>query len=316
MLAIIIPAYKAIYLRETLVSFTHQTNTHFTLYIGDDASPADLYSIIKPFESKLNIVYKRFEDNLGGKSLIKHWDRCIAMSADEEWIWLFSDDDLVEKDCVQSFYDALAGTNSAYDLYHFNSSIIDGNGQLIQAVKHWERVVAAEDFLSRKLSFQISSFACEYVFRRSSFEGQGFVEFPLAWCSDDATWARIAREKGIYTIGNSSVAWRYSGSNLSSDHSRNYEQKRDALLLFFAWIQRNFPYLVNEKFKQVQVIFFIGNIKYYDKSRSISESWSLARAVANVVNYPFYYVFGRMVMTLLNHRIVTFKGKVRSAFGR
>ena len=38
-IAIIIPAFKAFYLEQTLQSFVNQTNKNFTIYIGDDNSP-------------------------------------------------------------------------------------------------------------------------------------------------------------------------------------------------------------------------------------------------------------------------------------
>ena len=41
-LAIIIPAYKQRFLRETLDSIAKQNNHDFTVYIGDDASPYQL----------------------------------------------------------------------------------------------------------------------------------------------------------------------------------------------------------------------------------------------------------------------------------
>ena len=56
-LAIVIPAYKAKYLRDTLESISQQTCKNFTLYIGDDHSPEDIYSIVQQFENKINIIY-------------------------------------------------------------------------------------------------------------------------------------------------------------------------------------------------------------------------------------------------------------------
>ena len=38
-LAIIIPAYKATFLEQTLSSISMQTNHSFHVYVGDDASP-------------------------------------------------------------------------------------------------------------------------------------------------------------------------------------------------------------------------------------------------------------------------------------
>ena len=92
-LAIIIPAYKACFFREVLDSIVRQSNRDFTVYIGDDASPDDLESIVSDYKDKLDIFYFRFEQNWGGRDLVAHWERCIELS-DEPLVWLFSDDDL------------------------------------------------------------------------------------------------------------------------------------------------------------------------------------------------------------------------------
>ena len=89
-LAIIIPAYKACFFREVLDSIVRQSNRDFTVYIGDDASPDDLESIVSDYKDKLDIFYFRFEQNWGGRDLVAHWERCIELS-DEPLVWLFSD---------------------------------------------------------------------------------------------------------------------------------------------------------------------------------------------------------------------------------
>ena len=57
-LAIVIPAYKDLFLEDTLTSIANQTCKNFTLYVGDDNSPHDLYKIVRMFEQKIDIVYK------------------------------------------------------------------------------------------------------------------------------------------------------------------------------------------------------------------------------------------------------------------
>ena len=99
-LAIIIPAYKACFFREVLDSIVRQSNRDFTVYIGDDASPDDLESIVSDYKDKLDIFYFRFEQNWGGRDLVAHWERCIELS-DEPLVWLFSDDDLMPPDAVE-----------------------------------------------------------------------------------------------------------------------------------------------------------------------------------------------------------------------
>ena len=103
-LAIVIPAYKATFLAAALDSIAAQTCKDFTLYIGDDHSPNNLEEIVGRYREKINLVYKRFDNNLGGKDLVAQWERCIDMTQDEEWLWLFSDDDVMEPSCVENFY--------------------------------------------------------------------------------------------------------------------------------------------------------------------------------------------------------------------
>ena len=93
-IAIVIPAYKFRFLRQTLDSIVVQTCRSFTVYIGDDASPQNLKEIVSDYADKMNIVYRRFDTNLGGVDLPGHWDRCIAL-AKEPVVWFFSDDDLM-----------------------------------------------------------------------------------------------------------------------------------------------------------------------------------------------------------------------------
>src|ERR1035437_3960780 len=103
-LAIVIPAYKRMFFNEALSSIAKQTNKNFTLYIGDDCSPCNLYNIVEKYEKSIPIVYRHFDENIGRKDLVVQWERCIDLVGDEEWIWLFSDDDIMDPTCVENFY--------------------------------------------------------------------------------------------------------------------------------------------------------------------------------------------------------------------
>ena len=129
-LAIIIPAYKETFLEEAIQSISSQTCKDFTLYVGDDCSPYPLKNIVDNYTGKIKIIYHRFETNIGGKDLVAQWERCIALSKNEKWIWLFSDDDVMEPNCVASFYKAIKETSSYYDVYHFNVNIIDEHSKV------------------------------------------------------------------------------------------------------------------------------------------------------------------------------------------
>ena len=111
-LAIIIPAYKATFLPAALDSIAVQTCKDFTLYVGDDCSPEPIGNIVEQYKDKIKLVYQRFDTNLGGKDLVAQWERCIAMSKDEPYIWLFSDDDVMEPNCVEQLLKQIETTKS------------------------------------------------------------------------------------------------------------------------------------------------------------------------------------------------------------
>lgn len=222
-LAIIIPIYKPTFLREALDSLASQKCQDFMAYICDDSSPYNLESIVKEYEGKFPFVYYRFNQNLGGSDLVSHWERCLALTKTEEWLWLFSDDDMMDPECVDMFY---KNKNNLPDvsLFHFDTRVIESDGQLTQDTHYikedFPTRISAKDYLLGRLTYRYNSFIVEYIFSRRLFIANGgFVHYDMAWCSDDATWYRMAKESGITTIPSAKVYWRKSGSNITPDHS-------------------------------------------------------------------------------------------------
>lgn len=217
-LAIVIPAYKNKYFDQALLSIANQTNKDFTLYIGVDGSPEDLYTIVEKYESRIPIVFTHFDENLGGENLVAQWERCIDLVRDEEWIWLFSDDDMMGNTCVENFYQTLK-CYPEYDMYHFNVTKIDGNDNEVMNFYEFPENLSSEEFLINKLQIGFFSTVVEYVFRKEHFfSQQRFQNFDLAWCSDDATWIKMARSRGIRNIDNSKIYWRTSQYNISANN--------------------------------------------------------------------------------------------------
>jgi hypothetical protein len=133
-LAIVIPAYKGRFLKETLDSIAVQAHKdEFVLYIGDDASPERLDKIVESYQNKVNLVYHRFSENMGGKDLVAHWERCIQLSA-EPFIWLFSDDDLMPADGVERVMEVLSRPHHQRGyFFRFPLAVIDGENKRIRA---------------------------------------------------------------------------------------------------------------------------------------------------------------------------------------
>ncbi|WP_069658052.1 glycosyltransferase family 2 protein [Arcticibacter eurypsychrophilus] len=241
-LAIVIPAYKDTFFRRALESIAKQTSQDFVLYIGDDASPQDLYSIVQEFELVVKIKYFKFEKNLGGIDLVAHWNRCIAMSEDEEWIWMFSDDDIMESNCVEKFYSYINQSGSP-EILHIDIKIIDKYDNLLHDCKRYPTRISAGELFQEKIKLRLSSTVVEYIFKRELFlrEG-GFENYDLAWGSDDATWIKFLRTNELITIEDCFVYWRYSSENISSkvNDSAIISRKVKANIKYLAWVSEFF----------------------------------------------------------------------------
>lgn len=235
-LAIVVPAYKARFLREALKSIVEQTDRNFRVYIGDDASPEAIGEIVHEFSNALPIVFRRFEKNLGRISLVQHWERCILMSH-EPWIWLFSDDDVMEPGCVEKFFREQLATEGRHDLYRFNTASINGDGSALTENAPHPQNETGPDFLVSRLRGGRTSTAQELIFSRAAWEqAQGFPDFPLGWASDDAFIALLGADKTIRTIPGPRVRWRLSGHNISKDNSpATAAQKLQACREFVEW---------------------------------------------------------------------------------
>jgi len=218
-LAIIIPAYKSAYLTRTLESLASQSNKNFHVFVGDDASSAQIEEIVLKFSHYIPITYHRFDQNIGRKDLTAQWQRCIELANGYDWIWLFSDDDIFSPDAVASVHKELL-KKQKYDIYRLRVDVIDSNETVLHKNPPPQSVCSGTDFLLQKWQGKRSSFAVEYIFRASHFKQiGGFSKYDLAWNSDDATWFRMSQPHGIAGISLGSVQWRSSGINISRDES-------------------------------------------------------------------------------------------------
>lgn len=245
LLAIIIPAYKAAFLPAALDSIAAQTCKDFTLYIGDDSSPEPIGDIVEQYRGKIELVYQRFDNNLGGKDLVAQWERCIAMNQDEPYIWLFSDDDVMEPNCVEALLRQVNKTNGAYDVYHFDVNEINDEGKVTSQLPVYPQALNAYDYYKGKALDKYRSYVVENVFSRRVYEqAGGFKNFNLAWGSDVATWCIFCGKNGMYKVPDAKVLWRRSCLNITPDNSRQIaERKLMAECEFLNW---SYSYFRNE----------------------------------------------------------------------
>lgn len=231
-IAIVIPAYKSDFFEETFKSIVEQTDSCFHLYIGNDGGDKEIEDIIHSFGIFKNVTYKYFEDNLGQKSLIAHWNRCLEMFKEEMWVWFFGDDDVMDSDCIENFRKTQS-MNPEINLFKFNS--IKFTGDILLKENNFPDRFSLIDFLKIKFGGQQESYAIEYIFNQTLLKKtNGFPNFPLGWCSDDLFWIRCLSFSDVITISDSSVYWRYSNYNISGSENTNNtaNQKMRACIMF------------------------------------------------------------------------------------
>ncbi|MDZ7720276.1 MAG: glycosyltransferase [Balneolaceae bacterium] len=260
-LAIVLPAYKSEFLQKTLQSICNQTDQRFILYIFDDASPHNIEQITQQVSFDCKVKFKRFKRNLGKRSLTQQWERCIGETAEEDWIWLFSDDDIMTPDCVESFYKTV-NVNPGFSAYRFNTKKVSVNGKVIKE-NEFPEILDGAEFLNNKLSYKEESYIVEYVFSRRAYqEIDGFPDLPLAWTADDLFCLKLAQHGGICSIKGGSVHWRYSDSNISGRKNRkNALLKVNAALEFVDWIMEKPNITQKLKPRELPITWYIRQIR-------------------------------------------------------
>jgi glycosyltransferase involved in cell wall biosynthesis len=233
MLAIIIPYYKLTFFEATLQSLANQTDKRFKVYIGDDASPENPSRLLSSYQDKFDFVYHRFETNLGGISLTKQWERCIALSGEEEWLMILGDDDVLGDNVVGAFYENLPEIEQlGINVVRFSTQIIDEITRTTSKVFANPKFENAADFYCRRDLGVVRSSLSEHIFRKNSYLKYSFQDYPLAWHSDDYAWIQFAENKPILAINNEKISIRVSNESLTGI-TTNLKDKRIAESMFY-----------------------------------------------------------------------------------
>lgn len=229
LLAVVIPVYKGRHLADTLASFAAQTDRRFRVYIGDDASPENLAAIVEPFRQRLDIVYRRFGENVGQASLIQHYDRAIALGT-EPWVWLFSDDDLVAPDCVEAFLSRLSAMESTEALFRFQMTMIDEEGREMPKTTDYPPHESWAEYARGLMRPETWVVVPNVIFRRSVYrETGGFYDFPKGLWSDLLSWARLAHRGGLVTLAQGRVYYRRHATSISAELYFGFGDKQPLL---------------------------------------------------------------------------------------
>lgn len=296
MLAIVIPYYKIDFFEATLQSLANQTDKRFVVYIGDDASPENPCELLENYKEKFNFTYKRFEKNLGEISLVQQWNRCIAMTDNEEWLMILGDDDKLGKNVVEEFHTNYNIFNGKSNVIRFSTEVIDGKSEnLPQSYLPnplWENAI---DAFVRRIKILSRSTLSEYVFSKKAFVKFGFRDYPLAWHSDDMAWLELSDSQPIYAINSATVSIRISAISISGNMD-NLPVKQLASVLFYKDILNEKLHLFEKEIRLELMLIYEINIK---KIRKLNvKEWKLLYVlyVKNFKTIPFLKFFRRIIL--------------------
>jgi glycosyltransferase involved in cell wall biosynthesis len=316
-LAIIIPVFKPDFLAKALSCLSQQTDPRFNIYIGDDASPADIQSIAKSTLKGRSYIYRRFENNLGGKSLPQQWNRCVDLS-NEPWVWLFGDDDTMDENCVEAFYKLLEKEKPAADILRFDSWIINESDKVIGLHTLHPDEESWLEFAYGHLMGWRRSFMQQLIFRRSAFEATGgFVDFPLAWSTDDAAVIAMGRKNKIRRIPNARVYWRSSGKNITPDKSLQKRKiKLRAVCLFLEWLEKQLQAPREHMFENDDAAFASAMDKFLveqimiEGARPALANWSLLKRTRHQICRGSQFSLLKYIIVAGANDFISFLGKL------
>ena len=239
----VLPAYKGRYLSESIDSILAQDYKDFELIIVDDCSPDHLDEIVAKYNDP-RISYYKNEKNIGGKDLVAQWNHCLEY-ATGDYVILATDDDLYESTFLSSFVPLIL---KYPDVNIFRARIlqVDCNNDIKYIDKCYKEFLSEIEF-RYYMMHGIRGGIPHYIFTRKVLEKYGgFVNFPVAWGSDDAT-AMMMAKNGIVNSQEHLVRFRWSDINLSSDQVHTGIPKLKARILLAKWMIDNEPTMTPQK---------------------------------------------------------------------
>ena len=236
----LLPAYKKDFLGEALSSIRHQTYPDFKVLVSDDCSPYDLKTIFdETVGDDPRFEYRRNEKNIGGTSLVAHWNLLVDL-CDTEFLIMASDDDIYAPYFLSEI-DELVCNYPKPNVFRARARKMNSDRNVIMEDFPSPTYENQYDFLYDWFCLRKVSCIANYVFRVDALRKiGGFVDFPLAWGSDEATIIMLS-EQGVCNTQSVLFTFRLSGQNISSKtNKRILQRKAEARLQFIDFIKNVF----------------------------------------------------------------------------
>ena len=257
----LLPAYKGRFLDEMLRSIQGQTYKDFKVIISDDCSPENLRNICEPYLSDPRFSYRRNEENMGSKSLVSHWNLLVNM-CDTDYLIMASDDDVYDPQFLAEI-DILTKRYPEVDLFRGRACKIDGEGNSYMQDDIQPAYTLHMEFAH--LIYQPSFVSCvaNYVYKRITLSKyDGFIDYPKAWFSDEATNIMMAKNGCCITKG-VVFSFRKSDINISSQWGDrdDCQCKMKATILFYRWMNEYMNQVEENDLRKIVTYEYIEKVR-------------------------------------------------------
>jgi len=226
--SIIIPTYnRARLLRESLQSALAQTFSDFEIIVTDNSVDNEAEIIIHELQDS-RITYVRNAENIGA---VNNHNKALRL-AKGEYIYLFSDDDIMLPDNLQEKVTIL-DEQSSVGLVYSNVSLISEEG-IVSDKLHWTnlnkewQIVTASPLMAKdtayKLLFYETLFICmPTVMLRKSILDKNCIEFnnQLKYMIDWDIFLKMSMFSNFFFINKKLILYRFHGNNETHKLSRS-----------------------------------------------------------------------------------------------
>lgn len=227
--SILIPIIKGRFLYKAISSVLKQSFSDWELILYNDCSQDNIDNIARKFNDK-RIKYYKGDKNLGMDDPSKTWNHILTM-AKGQYFCLLGDDDLISENYLEEMKKMIAKYPKV-NLLRARLKRIDENGTEIMSGEElpefetWKQMMYQRNVKKRLQS------TCEFVVNRESLlKIGGYVHFPRACGSDDATYLLLTKDNGVASTNNTFGFWRKSSLNISDNDSEEVNKYKLSFLL-------------------------------------------------------------------------------------
>ena len=170
--------------------------------------------------------------------MVDNWNICLSHCTGD-YIICMGDDDRLLPCCLDEY----AKTIEAYpdlNVYHARTAIINEEGERVDVQEERPAWESCQEMILHQWKDRRKQFLGDFLFSRHwLLNNEGYVKFPLAYCSDWATANLAAKERGI--ANGQTFMFEYRSTPYSISRSQNLRIAVSSCKLAHEWYLQSLP---------------------------------------------------------------------------